>query len=258
MVSSSAASGEATSGKKPASHKVMVRRHSKVAVAYRFSGDLRDLSKALEETKTRNNIQALLVPETREAEEALQRGRGFRALFQGRKVGAAKGYDLVNFTELMARKRVRNRLESAKAAVIGKDAYQPDARARAILRGKAHAEADLKAAGGAFGVDDVRKILNGVTRQAIDKRVNDGALLAVPGPSGHRRFPTVQFNTDGTLVAGLKEVQKALGFSSPWAVLNFLVNANDQLGGNRPIDAMRQGEVARVVSAASSIGVQGA
>jgi hypothetical protein len=141
---------------------------------------------------------------------------------------------------------------------IAEDAFRPDARARAILRGKAFAEADLKAAGGAFDIEEVRKLLNGITRQAVDKRVADGALLAVPGPSGRRRFPTVQFNTDGSVVAGLKAVIKALDFSSPWAVLNFLINANDQLGGEKPIEVLRKGAVDRVVLAANSVGVQGA
>ncbi|WP_293400318.1 hypothetical protein [Phenylobacterium sp.] len=92
----------------------------------------------------------------------------------------------------------------------------------------------------------------------MDKRVHDGALLAVPGPSGHRHFPTIQFNRDGSVVDGLKGVQAALNFSSPWAVLNFLVNDNDRLGGRRPIDLLRDGKVEPVLVAAQSIGVQGA
>jgi hypothetical protein len=100
--------------------------------------------------------------------------------------------------------------------------------------------------------------LNGVSRQAVDKRVADGSLLAVPGPQGRRRFPTLQFNDDGSLVEGLKAVRQALGFSSPWAVLNFLVNPNDALGGRKPIEVLRRGQVNLVVDAARSVGVQGA
>jgi hypothetical protein len=121
----------------------------------------------------------------------------------------------------------------------------------------AYAADDLRAAGGAFEIGEVRSLLNGVSRQSVDKKVKSGELLAVPGPSGHRRFPTVQFNTDRTLVPGLKNVQQALGFSSPWAVLNFLVNENERLGGKRPIDLLRQGLVDPVVASANTVGVQG-
>ena len=141
---------------------------------------------------------------------------------------------------------------------IDAEAYEPDARAKAILRGRAYAAEDLKAAGGAYRVEEVRALLNNISRQAVDKRVKEGALLAVPGPGGARRFPTAQFDKHGGLVKGLKNVQKALSFSSPWAVLNFLVNENDHLNRRRPIDVLCEGEMEPVIAAAMSVGVQGA
>jgi hypothetical protein len=144
------------------------------------------------------------------------------------------------------------------AGSVALDAYEPDARAKAVLRGIAYAEEDLKAAGGTYDVDDVRSLLRGVSRQAVDKKVAEGSLLAVPGPSGRRRFPTAQFTEDGSVVKGLKEVQAALGFTSRWAVLNFLVNSHDLLGAERPIDVLRRGDVTRVVEAARRSGVHGA
>ena len=98
----------------------------------------------------------------------------------------------------------------------------------------------------------------GVSRQAVEKRVREGSLLAVPGPSNRRRFPTVQFTDDGEVVEGLREVRQALPFRNPWAVLNFLVNPDDRLGGRRPIDALKAGETDEVVEAARRIGQQGA
>jgi hypothetical protein len=118
------------------------------------------------------------------------------------------------------------------------------------------AEADLKEAGGAFELEEVQRLLHGVTRQAIEKRVKDGSLLAVPGPSNRRRYPTVQFTQDGPL-AGLKDVQAALPTRNPWAVLNFFVRPDRRLGGRRPIDVLRAGDVDAVVSAARGLGVQG-
>jgi hypothetical protein len=141
---------------------------------------------------------------------------------------------------------------------ISPQAFEPDARARAMLRGVEYAQADLRDAGGAYDVDQVRQLLHGVSRQSIDKRVRDGSLLAVPGPSNRRRFPTVQFNDDGQIVEGLKPVQAALGYANPWSVLSFLVNPQDGLSGDTPIERLRKGDVAAVVEAARGIGVQGA
>jgi hypothetical protein len=141
---------------------------------------------------------------------------------------------------------------------IDVSAFEPDARARAILRGRKFAQADLRAAGGAFDIEQVRRLLHGVSRQAVDKRVNEGSLLAVPGPSNRRRFPAAQFTDDGSVVEGLKAVRDTLGYTSPWALLNFLVNPQDELGGDKPIDRLRAGEVEYVVASALRVGVQGA
>ena len=141
---------------------------------------------------------------------------------------------------------------------VSAEAYEPSARAKAVLRGIAIAEEDLKAADGTYEIDEVRALLRNVSRQAVDKKVADGSLLAVPGPSGARRFPAAQFADDGSVVKGLKEVQAALGFESKWSVLNFLVNGHDLLGDERPIDVLRRGDLGRVVDVAKLTGVQGA
>ncbi len=150
------------------------------------------------------------------------------------------------------------RTTPASAAAIDMTAFEPEARARAILRGLEFAQADLRAAGGAFDIEQVRRLLHGVSRQAVDKRVNEGSLLAVPGPSNRRRFPAAQFMDDGAVVDGLKAVRETLGYTSPWALLNFLVNPQDGLGGDRPIDRLRTGDVRSVVASAARVGVQGA
>lgn len=139
---------------------------------------------------------------------------------------------------------------------IDASAYAPNSRARALLKGCQIASADLHEAGGAFELEQVQALLNGVSRQAIEKRVKEGSLLAVPGPSNRRRYPTVQFTRDG-LVPGLKEVQNALPTRNPWAVLNFFVRPDDRLGGRKPIDVLRLGDVQLVVSAAQGVGSQG-
>jgi hypothetical protein len=141
-------------------------------------------------------------------------------------------------------------------ARVESSVYAPNARARALLQGVNIAQADLTEAGGTFKPEEVQKLLNGVSRQALEKRVKDGSLLAVPGPSNRRRYPAIQFTRDG-VVPGLKKVQETLPTRNPWAVLNFLVRADDRLGGRKPIELLRNGDIDLVVSAARGMGVQG-
>ena len=131
-------------------------------------------------------------------------------------------------------------------------------RARAVLRGREIAVQDLKDSGGTYKLAEVQVLLNDVSRQRVDQMVKAGKLLVLPGSSNSRRYPAVQFNADGTLVDGLKDVQDALPTRNPWAVLNFLIHADDRLQGVRPIDLLRQGKVAAVVAAAARMAQLGA
>jgi hypothetical protein len=136
-------------------------------------------------------------------------------------------------------------------------AYGADARSRALLRGVELLEKDLEASGGAFDLAEVQKLLHGISRQAVHTRVKDGSLLAVPGPSNRAVYPVLQFQDDGSPVAGLKEVKQALGTASPWMLLNFLANKQSPLDGRKPIDLLKAGKLERVVEAARSLGRQG-
>lgn len=140
---------------------------------------------------------------------------------------------------------------------IKEAAFQPGARARALLRGAEAIAEDLKAAGGTFDLEAVCSLTH-LTRQAIHRQVTDGRLLAVPGPSNRNVYPVAQFNDDGRPVEGLKEVREALGSRSPWMLLNFLVNPEARLDNRKPIDLLRADKVDDVVEAARHVGIQGA
>lgn len=146
----------------------------------------------------------------------------------------------------------------AKPPVIDTAAFAPDARSRALLHGVRIAQDDLREAGGAYDLDQVRTLLHGVSRQRIDRRVKDRTLLAVPGPSNRRLYPTVQFNRDGSVVAGLKPVLEVLPTQNPWSALNFLVRPDHRLDGRKPIDLLKLGQVDSVVAAARLVAEQGA
>jgi hypothetical protein len=136
-------------------------------------------------------------------------------------------------------------------------AFEPSSRAKALLNGVKIAQNDLRESGGAYDLDQVRILMNGISRQMVDRKVREGSLLAVPGPSNRRAYPTVQFTRDGTVVPGLKAVYDALPTENPWAVLNFLVSPDPRLNGRKPIDLLKSGEINLVVEAARRMGHQG-
>ncbi|KAB0538137.1 pyruvate/2-oxoglutarate dehydrogenase complex dihydrolipoamide acyltransferase (E2) component [Pseudochrobactrum saccharolyticum] len=152
----------------------------------------------------------------------------------------------------------RQPVHKTAATAVAKEAYQPDARALALLRGVEIAQQDLREAGGAYTLEQVRLLLQGISRQAVDKRVQDGSLLAVPGPGNRRAYPTIQFLNDGSIVAGLKAVRQALGSANPWFLLNFLSRPDERLNGKKPIELLHRGETDAVLEAARLNGLQGA
>jgi hypothetical protein len=141
---------------------------------------------------------------------------------------------------------------------LDKAAFELSARSRALLRGRQIAEADLRASGGAYELQAVLTMMGGVSRRSIERHLRQDRLLAVPGPGDRRRFPVVQFQSDGTVVNGLQAVRAALPTRNPWAVLNFLIQPDDRLAGRRPIDVLKAGGVAEVVEAARCMNQQGA
>ena len=131
-------------------------------------------------------------------------------------------------------------------------------RARALLRGKDIATRDLADSGGSYSLEEVRRLMNGVSRQSVEKRVREGRLLAVVGRNNKRFYPVAQFNDEGSVVEGLRAVQDALATRNGYAVLNFLVHPDPHLDNRRPIDLLKQGKIEQVVEAAARVGEQGA
>jgi hypothetical protein len=115
------------------------------------------------------------------------------------------------------------------------------ARARAV---EARAELAGKA-GGLLSASETAARL-GITRQAVNKRRAAGRLLAVR-MGGDWRYPAIQFNRDGGVVAGLDEVIARMGRDdSPWGILSFLVSEDTALGGRTPLETLRAGDIALI------------
>lgn len=140
----------------------------------------------------------------------------------------------------------------AAAANVAHEVSDPlrEARARAARR----ISELISSEGGTIGVQDVAKRLR-ISRAAVDKRRKNGALIGIDDGGRSVQYPSWQFTRTGTL-PGLDRALKALVISDPWMRMQFFLNRDSDFGG-RPLDALRNGEVERVIAAARRYGRSG-
>lgn len=93
------------------------------------------------------------------------------------------------------------------------------------------------------------------SRAALDKRVNDGRLLAVDD-RGELRFPAWQFDPEGEdgVVKGLPVVIQRLRVPA-LSKMDWLVRPNPYLDGATALARIKAGEVERVLALAAGVGV---
>lgn len=144
-------------------------------------------------------------------------------------------------TDVGAIARLLGRADLAGPAVADIDPLVP-----AIARGVEHRRALRAAAGGLLSAAEAGALL-AISRQAVDKRRRAGSLLAVR-EGADWKYPACQFDTaTGSVIAGVAEVVAGLEGQGPWVTLDFLLAADDALGGLSPIAALRAGDVAAVL-----------
>jgi hypothetical protein len=128
-----------------------------------------------------------------------------------------------------------------------------DPLAESLARGAAERERLATSAGGLLSASEIGRALGGISRQAVDKRRRANQLLGVR-VAGDWRYPAAQLGPDGHVPPGLATVLSAMAGVAPWATLDFLLAADDVLGGLSPLDALHQGgaiadEVHRILDA---------
>jgi len=97
----------------------------------------------------------------------------------------------------------------------------------------------LERAGGAMTAGQVQELLGHKSVQAVHKALATRRLLAVDD-GGRKLFPACQF--DGATVApGIPALLAAAPNASTWALLQFLVDGDEGLGGARPMEMIRSG-----------------
>lgn len=126
----------------------------------------------------------------------------------------------------------------------------------ARLRGLRERERLLKVEGGTLSAHEVANYLN-ITRQAVNKRRHQGALVGLDAGRHGYLYPAWQFVREGT-IAGLENVLDALKPHDPWTQHIFMVSRNTRLSDHTPLEELRQGRLDDVLKAARALGEHGA
>ncbi len=122
-----------------------------------------------------------------------------------------------------------------------------DPLAQALARGIDLKERLIAQAGGLLSGERVAELL-GIQRQSVAKRRSLHKLLALPTGTGDFKFPACQFDDRGTL-PGMDRLLAAFRTDDPWFRLQTILTPDPNLGGQTPLQALREGR-AEIAAAA--------
>lgn len=144
-----------------------------------------------------------------------------------------------------------------EAAAIGSEikADAPDPLTAAFLRGAEMRRALLKAEGGVLSAPQLAEHL-GITPQGLGKKREKGQVFWLEVGDGYV-YPAFQVGSHG-LLPGIREVLDAFHEDDPWSRVNFMLTGDARLGGRRPLDVLRDGNIEAVTRAARGYGEHGA
>ncbi len=108
--------------------------------------------------------------------------------------------------------------------------------------------AELKTAeGGAFtGAELATKFQ--LTASVLHRRRREHRVIFWRDPQHENRYPRWQFNEAGALLPGIQEVLQAFESFDEWRVMRYFLGPRKQLGGKRPLDLLRNGDIETVVN----------
>jgi len=143
-----------------------------------------------------------------------------------------------------------------RSAEVLEQIQKSDPLARAFLDGLDAKARLIEQNGGVFKTEEVAEYLD-ITPQAVNKRRARRQLAGLTFRKRGYVFPAWQFTDRGT-VPGLEQVLHALDSHDEWMQNVFFINPNTRLGGRRPLDLLREGEIQQVLDAAREFGQPGA
>lgn len=96
--------------------------------------------------------------------------------------------------------------------------------------------------GPVYTTTGLRRLLGGISRQAIDDRIGRGTLFCLTTADNRRVFPAFQFDVHNEQVAGLAELLSRLRpVADPWTIASWFTHPQDVLRGSAPIEWLRDG-----------------
>lgn len=125
------------------------------------------------------------------------------------------------------------------------------AKARGVLRRMELYQAD----GGCVSGAEAAEVLK-ISPQAVYRARARGDVLALPSGKAGWVYPVWQFK-DGHYLPGMADVLSVLDKEGPFVQCSFLLSRNSLLNGEKPVEFLRRGQLAAVLSAAQSFGTYG-
>jgi hypothetical protein len=104
-----------------------------------------------------------------------------------------------------------------------------------------------------YGTGQVRQLLGGITRQAVDDRVRRRRLLALRTADRKNVYPTFQFDRRGQVLAGLPQVLSAFSDTGVdgWTLASWLRVRRRRLNDNSVVEWLQDGgEVEQILPVA--------
>jgi hypothetical protein len=165
------------------------------------------------------------------------------------------------FSEVIRKHRSQNRVSLAQLAslafalTLGARATRQEKLALAVARGMESRQKLAEAEGGSLSSEEVARLLR-ISKTAVLKRLEAGRLLAWREERLQAaRFPGWQLDQHGQVLAGLEDVLECLNRDpglDVWGKILFFLQTNSRLGGQRPLDGLREGKVQAVCRAAQA------
>jgi hypothetical protein len=133
-------------------------------------------------------------------------------------------------------------MQEVEAAGVGPEALGTPAEvARRMVATIPQPSPWAKVLGPVYTTGGVRELLGGITRQAVDDRINRGTLFAVTTADRRRVFPAYQFDDRNGPLEGLAEVVAPLRpLADEWMIASWLTQPAGELDGRSPVDWLRE------------------
>ena len=142
--------------------------------------------------------------------------------------------------------QLKRNIKRARSAYRGQNRDLSDLGTPEALAGRMAAAIPLpspwdEVLGPYYGTGQVRRLLGGITRQAVDDRVRRRRLLALRTADGKYVYPTFQFDRKGQVLAGLPQVLRTFSKDvvDGWTLAGWLRARQRQLNGSSVVDWLR-------------------